>query len=556
MQLIMGWSRGILSILVCLTITLSKAQTGVFFVAFNDRSGSVHSIERPEEFLSERALQRRNYQGIPIQENDLPVSGVYVSVLNGMNGIIVAKTSKWLNGAVVEISDSLSFVQLQGLSFVRKIHRIDNRKEGKTKQLDPDNLRDMYLEMHADHLYGSSFNQIRMLGGNLMHRMGYDGKGKVIAILDAGFPGIYQMECFRKMQDEGRLLGTWDVVENESDVTDNNSLHGTVVLSCMASWWPGIFIGTAPGASYWLLVTENIDSETLQEEYNWVIGAEFADSVGADIINSSLGYTTFDDSLQNHSYADMDGNTTPCSIGADIAASKGILVVNSAGNMGVDPWRHIVAPSDGDSVLAVGAVNENREFAFFSSHGYSADGDVKPNVAAQGWNAVVVWPWNEVGLANGTSFSSPILSGMAASLWQSHPGRTNMEIFHAIEESAHSFPLFDSLLGFGIPDFYRAYINLGGAPHYELDPLEILDVFPVPFSRDLYIDMNVAAQSSCIIAFYDVAGRPLKEEIVQLVSGSINKLVISDPLSGFPSGVYAMRITWNNGTTRMKIVKF
>ncbi|HRE98319.1 MAG TPA: hypothetical protein PK637_16260, partial [Flavobacteriales bacterium] len=204
----MGWSRGLLLILLCLTIQFSKAQTGVFFVAFNDRNGSIHTIDRPEEFLSERALQRRKDQGIPIRENDLPVSGVYVSVLKGMNGVKVVKTSKWLNGAVIEISDSLSFVQLQGLSFVRQIHRIDNRKEGKEKQLDPDNLRDMYLEMHADHLYGSSFNQIRMLGGNLMHRMGYDGKGKVIAVLDAGFPGIYQMECFRKMQDEGRLLGT------------------------------------------------------------------------------------------------------------------------------------------------------------------------------------------------------------------------------------------------------------------------------------------------------------------------------------------------------------
>ena len=235
-----------------------------------------------------------------------------------------------------------------------------------------------------------------MLNGDALHDMGYDGAGKIIAILDAGFLNANNLDAFDSLWNNGQILGTRDFVSPQNPNIFGSHYHGTMVLSTMGANWPGQMVGTAPKADYWLIRTEDGDSECLIEELNWVSGAEFADSLGADVINSSLGYTTFDDPTLDHSYEDMDGNTTPVTIGADMAVSKGMIVVNSAGNSGGSFWQYIGAPADGDSVFSIGAVDGLGNYAYFSSTGPTYDGRMKPNVVAQGQGSTIIDPGKEL----------------------------------------------------------------------------------------------------------------------------------------------------------------
>jgi subtilisin family serine protease len=233
-----------------------------------------------------------------------------------------------------------------------------------------------------------------------------------------------------------------------------------MVLSTMGAKKSRKIFGAAPDADYILLRTEDVFSENLIEEYMWVCAAEFADSSGADIINSSLGYTTFDDSLQNHTYEDMDGETTPISIGAGIACNKGIIVVSSAGNSGSSSWRFIGAPADNFDVLSVGAVDENEEITSFSSYGPNSDGALKPNVVAQGKNTVIISSSDTVRTGSGTSFSSPITAGMVACLWGAQPTQTPAAVKDAIYKSADRYLNPDDQFGYGVADYFSAYQKL------------------------------------------------------------------------------------------------
>jgi len=256
--------------------------------------------------------------------------------------------------------------------------------------------------------------------------------------------------------------------------------HGTSVLSIMAAYWPDSLIGAAPDATYHLFRSEDPLSETNLEEDNWVAAAELADSIGADIINSSLGYSLFDSSWMDYNYSDMNGDVAWCTQGADIAAEKGILVVNSAGNSGLSQWHHITAPSDGDNVLAVGAVDMNRSFATFSGWGPSSDGDVKPDVCAQGRGTYFAGLDSTVRIGNGTSFSAPLIAGMAACLMQAAPGSSPSEIREAIRKSAHLFKSPNDSLGYGIPDMMKALALLRGDGSDE--SIEWM-VYPNPFDE-------------------------------------------------------------------------
>jgi subtilisin family serine protease len=300
--------------------------------------------------------------------------------------------------------------------------------------------------------YGDAYNQLEMLGGNKLHREGYTGEGMTIAVIDAGFYKVDELAVFSDLQNQ--ILSTYDFVDGNSNVYDDHT-HGMMVLSTMGG--KGEMTGTAPEANYILLRTEDVFSENLIEEYMWVCAAEYADSAGADIINSSLGYTTFDDALQNHTYEDMDGETAPISIGAGIAFSKGIIVVNSAGNSGNSSWNFIGAPADNFDVLSVGAVDENEEFASFSSYGPNADGALKPNVVAQGKNTVIISSSDTVRTGSGTSFSSPITAGMVACLWGAQPNQTPETVKDAIYKSADRYLNPDNQFGYGVPDYFSAY---------------------------------------------------------------------------------------------------
>jgi subtilisin family serine protease len=315
---------------------------------------------------------------------------------------------------------------------------------------------------------------------------------------------------------------------------------------------PGQIIGTAPLASYWLLRSEDGGSEYIIEEYNWVSAAEFADSVGADVINSSLGYYEFDDPSTDHTYDDMDGNTTPVTIGADVAASRGIIVCNSAGNEGADPWHYIIAPSDGDSVVCVGGVDSFGNYAFFSSVGPSSDGRIKPDVAAQGQDAWIAYAGGGFGGGNGTSFASPITAGMMACLWQANQDKTNMEIILSVQKSGDQYANPDELLGYGIPDYMAAnsILTIIESPAEELSAIG--KVYPNPFSSAVNLALDVDYSGIIQVQVIDLTGRILKQEELMVNNNSVINL---NDLSELPGGIYTMRVLMDNQAYTQKLVK-
>jgi len=385
--------KGLL-LIVCFLLTFNLySQSGKYWIQFTNKNNSPFSIGNPSAFLSQRAIDRRLAQSIPVITQDLPVNPAYLNAVSA-TGATLLHPSKWLNGTTAIVSGPAILNQILSLPFVSEVVYVAPISKG---QSGSSPKWDQFIAMnplagnppvpvHVKNTsvfdYGSSYNQIHMLNGDLLHEMGFRGQGMMIAVLDAGFFEVDINQAFDSLWDHNQILGTHDFVDG-GNVFDDNT-HGEYVLSIMGGNIPGQLIGTAPKANYWLLRSEDVNSEYLIEEYNWVSAAEFADSVGADIINSSLGYTVFDDVSMNHSYEDLDGLTAPGSRGAAIAAAKGILVCNSAGNSGGSQWEHIGVPADADSIVSVGAVNFQGNYASFSSTGPTPDGRIKPDLSTQG----------------------------------------------------------------------------------------------------------------------------------------------------------------------------
>jgi subtilisin family serine protease len=443
-------------------IGVSYAQEGTkrYLIYLKDKKNTLYSIDKPEAFLTERAILRRSRQGIKITDNDLPVNPEYIQKIKS-NGAKVWYSSRWMNALSVE-ADSQALASIMTLEFVKpeiellypKVTKIREAKPSKAPALNAQSPKSLAIDSVAD--YGKAYNQAQMIGADAMHQAGYRGKGMVIAVFDAGFLNADQLSFFTHLFESGRILGTYNFVDNHEYVYGTGD-HGTKVLSTIAAYKKGSMIGTAPEASFYLFRTEDSDTEYKIEEINWLIAAEKADSLGVDVINSSLGYTTFDDKKMDYTYQSLDGNTALITRAADFAAQKGILVVNSAGNEGGGGWQYIGTPADADSILSIGAVNSAGKYAYFSSTGYTPDGRIKPNIVAQGASTVVGDPFDRITYSNGTSFSSPVMSGLVAGFWQANPQLTNMEVIKYLQASGSQAEKPDSLLGYGIPDFKKAH---------------------------------------------------------------------------------------------------
>lgn len=514
--------------LLVLGFFLVRAQApSRFIVKLNDKQTSSYKLAQPETFLSGRAIERREKLGLQVDFRDLPVSPEYVKAVSEA-GFRVTNRVKWLNTLIVEGDDAN---KLRGFAFVEEVVRVNRNNPPRQKPFfeaedysatPPVATYRGTNENVYD--YGEAYDQIEMLNGHVVHNAGYDGQGMMIAVLDAGFRKVDQIAAFDSLWANDQILGTRNYVNSENVFSPTISSHGMAVLSTMGGYLPGELVGTAPKAEYWLVRTEDASDEYLLEEYYWVDGAEFADSVGADIINSSLGYTNgFNDPDNNHTYEDMDGDTAPVTIGADVAASKGILVVNSAGNSGNDSWFYIGGPADGDSVLAVGAVDGAGNYAYFSSKGPTYDGRIKPNVAAKGSAATVASEWGGVTYASGTSFSSPITAGMVASIWQANPYRSNMELIELIQEHGNQFNNPDSLLGYGIPD-YGAILDVIGTGEQPVVEGHYVQISPNPFNDRIVIESETELAS---ITLFSLSGKPAKRfevgsEKVHTLSGMGN----------------------------------
>ncbi len=531
-----------------------------YWVVFKDKNASPYSIANPSAYLSERAIARREKQKIRITENDLPVNPSYINELKPF-GITVLNKSKWFNAVTITIIDKTKITEIRALPYVKdiieiKIAPITNgtAKFNPVVAQTPQSVETAVEQRSITGFnYGLSYKQSHQIGIDCMHDMGYRGEGIVIAVLDAGFYKVDSLPAFDSLRVNHQILGTWDFVTGNASVYEDYE-HGMNVLSCMGGYLPGQLVGTAPKAKYWLLRTETILSESWQEEINWGVAAEFADSVGADVINSSLGYFTgMTNSSEDHTYADMDGKTTIIAKAATHAARVGMFVTSSAGNAGGSTWYKIVTPADADSILSVGAVDSAGVIASFSSRGPTFDGRIKPNTVATGLGAITACSSGGVCPQNGTSFSSPITAGAVACLWQAHPLKTNMEILQAIEQSASQHNTPDTLLGFGIPNFCAANVLLTGIEENSLDD-NVLQVFPNPFNVGFEISVSLKTKQLITIELYDLSGKQILKQGKRLNGSGHTTFNIAEN-SALSSGLYLLQINTPEKTYYKKVMK-
>jgi subtilisin family serine protease len=548
----------ILILVYGLSIHFSRSEDySIYLLYLADKGQNNYSIDKPGNFLSERAIQRRNKSNIAIAMNDLPVSKQYIDSIKSL-GLNIHNTSKWLNAVAVDSILPGMADSLLKFSFVKSVKKVYTYKKTKHKIEKFNDFKDISLYINNTSKetihYGASSHQIQIHRGDYLHQQGYLGQGIRIAILDAGFKNTDKLEGFSHLYSNNQILGIKDFVENDDSVYENHH-HGTHVLSIIGCREEDHLIGTAPEADFYLIKTEDVTSEYLIEEFNWVVGAEYADSAGADIINTSLGYYQFDDTSQNHAYSDMDGNTTMISRAADIAATKGMLVVVSAGNEGDTKWRYITAPADADSILSIGAIDTSGAIAGFSSRGPSSDHDTKPNIVAVGKGSVILRENGEFAQGNGTSYASPIISGLAACLWQAHPDVSNYQLMKAIEQSASRYLTPDSTYGFGIPDFKTAHKILS---HYKSSPdtlhKNIVNVFPNPFYDELNLYFTKKIIEPVNIKIFDLKGHVLYSHTAPLNKYYYSFLILND-LSFLSNGMYVLEIKSRGVHSRIKIVK-
>ncbi len=548
---------------ICLQFVFSQTSK-TYLVVFKDKTHSTYSIDKPTEFLSTKSIARRQKQNIAIKERDLPVNTAYVNSVRNV-GVKVVNQTKWLNAITVAIADERKLVIIKELSFVKSIILTADPASQKIKdtKFDYENVTQPVSIFSNNQKsvtsllnYGPSFFQANQIGIDCMHDLGYMGQGMTIAVLDAGFFKADSLPAFDSLRTNNQILGCRDFVTGDTLVFEDYP-HGMNVLSCMGGNLPGQLVGTAPKAKFWLLRTEDAFTETIQEEINWLVGAEFADSVGADVINSSLGYSKFDGGIGDHYYSDMDGNTTIISNAADWAAGTGIFVTTSAGNAGGPPWFKITAPADADSALTVGAIDSAGVIAGFSSRGLTFDGRIKPNTCARGVAAVIAANTGGITTSGGTSFSSPITAGAVACLWQSNPTATNMQLLSAIQQSASQFSSPDSIMGYGIPNFCKADSILTvmlGVNNFNETTENSLWIYPNPFNSNFEIEFYSSKKEMVRVEVVDVAGRKVFSQ-EQFVFANIKNRISISTLSTISKGVYTLSIVGSDKTHYSKIIK-
>ncbi|WP_246169162.1 S8 family peptidase [Rudanella paleaurantiibacter] len=524
----------------------AQTDTGRYLVLFRDKANSPFRTTQPEQFLSARAIARRARQAITVTERDLPVNPAYVAQIR-QAGAEVLYTSRWLNAALIRTSAStlqrvLALPFVKGLEYGQTIGRARVGASGQT------NTAGKFGQVAAEPLpYGFSSAQLNQLGLNQLHERGFRGEGQLVAIMDSGFPNANTVSYLRPLVSENRIVATYDFVANNRNVYDDDS-HGLNVLSIMAATADNQLYGGAFKASYLLLRTENAATESPIEEAYWLLGAEMADSTGADVINSSLGYTEFDPdfSAVDHTYSQMDGRTTLVSRAAQWAAESGMVVVVSAGNEGASPWRYISAPSDAVDVLAVAATTTGDVRAAFSSFGPAPDGRVKPDVAAIGQGTILGNSSGRIVSGSGTSFSSPLMASFVTTLWQAYPKLTAREIVGVVRRAGHQALNPDSQLGYGIPNFERASA-LAERLSYTLaspNPFSDADFVTVPWS-DTPTTEPIEARLT------DLTGRVLWQQTLP----AERALTVSFRQLGLSPGLYLLTLNSNGTRKTVRLMK-
>lgn len=474
------------------------------WVYFTNKQDSAYYLANPLEMLTQRALDRRSAQGIALTVEDVPITPAYLSWVSSSQGITVMAKSKWMNAVHVRgtVADISSLAQLTFVSSIDFADASLNTGKGIKPLIAKPTQRPAAIMANYD--YGTSSAQITMLNGHTLHQQDYTGGGKIIAVMDNGFPGVNNTQPFQRLNDNNLILGGYNYVAGNNNVYTGGN-HGTMVLSSMGGYVEGQLVGTAPDAHYYLFVTEDTAGENPVEESYWVQAAEAADSLGVDIINTSLGYFTYDKPSYSYSYSDLNGQTSFISRGANIAFSKGMVIVVAAGNSGTTVNPYIWVPADAPGVLTIGAVNSSEARASFSSVGPTADNRIKPDVMAMGVSAVVATPTATITTVNGTSLSSPIICGLAACLWQALPQLTNSQLMQLIKQSADRYTNPDNFYGYGIPDFAQALLDTGEPQFRD----ETIAVYPNPATNFIKIALPEGDSQATITLYNSIGQRVL-----------------------------------------------
>lgn len=528
------------AVLFLFFLTFELSAQDLVFIQFADKPEAAYFIENPTEMLSQAALDRRNKHQIEVDFTDVPVSSIYIAQIEGL-GIFPIGISKWLNGIFAWCTED-DVQNIENLSIVADVFSLVNQPENLNHTLSVDKF--MIEENQpissfniSDFDYEYTNTQIEQINLKPLLEEGFTGEGIKIAIIDNGFAGVDDEEGFAYLRDHHKIKSTYNFVTKSEDVYAQGN-HGTKVLSTIGGYLEDQYIGTAVDADFYLFVSENNQHEMPDEEANWIMAAEKADSLGVDIINTSLGYTTFDDSRYDYVYENMDGQTTYISRAAQIAAEKGIITVVSAGNEGQKDWHYISAPSDAAGVLSVGAVKADSLPAGFSSYGPTADQRIKPDISALGVSAAVLNN-NSINTSNGTSFSSPIIAGAMACLTQAFPNELPSTLIEKIKSTGHLFNQPNAQLGYGIPDFGFAYQDLLSVDQNDFAPKLI--IYPNPTSNVLKIQSSEAIQHLQIISF---EGKILRKY------QNPHELNLEE----LPSGIYLLKIQFENGKTALRKV--
>ena len=541
----------------------SAAQDNRYIVKFKNKTGTPYSVKEPLKFLSQRSVDRRTRQNIPVDETDLPIVPAYLDSLRSAGKIEVVNQSKWLNQVLIETDDATVLGKINSFPFVEKttgVNRLSGQPLISRKKL-TQNFKEtsgIYVVKEGGNTfhYGEAFGQIHIHEGEYLHNKGFRGEGMLIAVLDAGFYHYQSLPAFDSVNINQQVVDTYDFVKSKADVNEEHA-HGMHCFSLLASNLPGKLIGTSPKAAFLLYRTEDANTEAPEEEQNWIAAMERADSLGADISTTSLGYNEFDKPTYNYTYTNLDGKTTMMATAATLAARKGMIVLVAAGNEGDKDWKYITTPADADSILSVGAVDISGQVGNFSSYGPTSDGRIAPAVMSLGVSAFVSATDGNIITGNGTSFSAPNLAGLVACLWQAFPEFNHAEIIQTIKESSNNYSNPDNRVGYGIPNFRIAFKNLE-KQRSERQMLAILGdrmmkVYPNPFREKITITIQPRHTALATFLLYNNNGKLITTQQVSLTAGKPEEITFSN-LQHLQKGTYVLQFIDGKTTESIQVV--
>jgi len=530
------------TLLFCLLAgySVSSAQTQLVFVYFNNKPNKAAFYANPLSELSQKSLSRRSALGISLNDQDAPIEPSYIQNIQNL-GFTVTDYSKWLNGVAVNATTS-QMTTLESQPYVQSVESFAKNSNGGTKIAHQNKWQETSATNKTQTLfdYGNGSAQIDQINLRPLHLAGYTGTNVSIAVIDAGFPTVDTGSAFARIRNNNQIKGGYDFVAKSANIYNPSLLdHGTVVLGAIGGYIENTFVGSAPDANFYLYRSENAAAEVPEEELYWIEAAEEADRQGVDIITTSLGYSTFDDSRYDYTYSDMNGTTSFIAKAAGIAVNKGIFVLIAAGNSGAQPWHYITTPADNANVFSIGSVDSNGISSGFSSFGPNSSGIIKPDGSVRGTAAATVNN-NSLTSVSGTSIATPIAAGGVACLIQAFSSLNRDQMRTRLQQTASLYPNHTDQMGYGIlnfGNFYNAVLNTS-----ELIKKDKLAIFPNPVKNIL----NIASESDIIfLEIYDNLGR--------LVRKSKNEKSIK--VDYFQNGVYYLKVQTKDKVYYEKFIK-